>query len=703
MFIVRTSILRKGKEAYRTEEQPVTPASREYVKAISRSLAGMRNGGDGGRLRQDAGPNGGDMRVGDGRIIHTEEKSVADMTADEYLDYINNKNVIEEEVVEEQEEPILLQEEDGPVKDLEQKLLEMTSHTWQAIDKEMRAIAKEYDITPKELHNQFKKAHDGQIPDDWIKENVKVEECGWFPIEEAVLHKNGRPYDVTLIWRGHTRRLKFFWPQPTGATRSDMQRAVELFYPGARLIAYYPTQDEQNNFMVVVPPMTENYQITYEDEWVELPWECVDLVNKIEDVEGKIISVPEISPHGIVSFLISDNETGEHKMVYMGEDSTETDDKPKVKSNANWNKMKEQVRGKYLENKKKMFNKEEYTLSLVESYDHHTNDIVYKAAEYFVTEGLNEDGIEHLIEDIGLDEFVRLVYEIDDNILMEAKFDKMSATTKTGKNIKDLKGGAKAASIRSKTKTRAELRKKMDAESSAKPGFKAFSQKHSTARKQVVSQAKGKQKKGKPVLDRVARGVFKAVDMYKKGAARDKAARKAAGKFVKGVGQGIKTAYDFGKEGVKVAKKLSEEELRESEFRITRQYKKKNKLGQSSIRKSLGRKSSTREGAKKSGYESPAEFREKQKPLNDFKKTFSEGAAWTKSSGKNKEGGLNEKGRKSYEAENPGSDLKAPTKDKGNPRRTSFCARMKGMRKRQKPSNNTGEDRLSKSLKAWDC
>ena len=80
-----------------------------------------------------------------------------------------------------------------------------------------------------------------------------------------------------------------------------------------------------------------------------------------------------------------------------------------------------------------------------------------------------------------------------------------------------------------------------------------------------------------------------------------------------------------------------------------------------------------------------------------------EGAAWTKKSGKNQSGGLNEKGRKSYERENPGSDLKAPSKKVGNPRRASFCARMKGMRKRQKPSNNTGDDRLSKSLRAWNC
>ena len=87
----------------------------------------------------------------------------------------------------------------------------------------------------------------------------------------------------------------------------------------------------------------------------------------------------------------------------------------------------------------------------------------------------------------------------------------------------------------------------------------------------------------------------------------------------------------------------------------------------------------------------------------DYPKTLNvEGAAWTKKSGKNPEGGLNEKGRKSYERENPGSDLKAPQPEGGS-RKKSFCARMKGMRKRQKPSNNTGKDRLSLSLKKWKC
>jgi hypothetical protein len=79
--------------------------------------------------------------------------------------------------------------------------------------------------------------------------------------------------------------------------------------------------------------------------------------------------------------------------------------------------------------------------------------------------------------------------------------------------------------------------------------------------------------------------------------------------------------------------------------------------------------------------------------------------AWTRKEGKNAKGGLNEKGRKSYERANPGSDLKAPSKDHGNKRHKAFCKRMKGM-KAKNTSAKTARDpnsRINKSLRAWDC
>ena len=74
--------------------------------------------------------------------------------------------------------------------------------------------------------------------------------------------------------------------------------------------------------------------------------------------------------------------------------------------------------------------------------------------------------------------------------------------------------------------------------------------------------------------------------------------------------------------------------------------------------------------------------------------------AWQRKAGKNPSGGLNEKGRKSYEAANPGSDLKAPVKAGNNPRRSSFLARMGNMPGPERKPN--GEPtRLLLSLQAW--
>ena len=79
-------------------------------------------------------------------------------------------------------------------------------------------------------------------------------------------------------------------------------------------------------------------------------------------------------------------------------------------------------------------------------------------------------------------------------------------------------------------------------------------------------------------------------------------------------------------------------------------------------------------------------------------------AAWQREEGKSDKGGLNEKGRKSYERENPGSDLKAP-QPKGGSRRDSFCARMSGMKKKLTSAKtaNDPNSRINKSLRAWNC
>jgi Domain of unknown function (DUF6321) len=73
--------------------------------------------------------------------------------------------------------------------------------------------------------------------------------------------------------------------------------------------------------------------------------------------------------------------------------------------------------------------------------------------------------------------------------------------------------------------------------------------------------------------------------------------------------------------------------------------------------------------------------------------------SWQRSEGKNPKGGLNAKGRASYNA-STGGDLKAPVKSGDNPRRASFLSRMAG---NDGPEyDKKGEPtRLLLSLKAW--
>ncbi len=74
-------------------------------------------------------------------------------------------------------------------------------------------------------------------------------------------------------------------------------------------------------------------------------------------------------------------------------------------------------------------------------------------------------------------------------------------------------------------------------------------------------------------------------------------------------------------------------------------------------------------------------------------------SAWIRKEGQNPKGGLNQKGRDSYNRET-GGNLKAPVKSGTNPRRVSFAARFAGMKGAMKKPN--GEPtRKALALKAW--
>ena len=172
------------------------------------------------------------------------------------------------------------------------------------------------------------------------------------------------------------------------------------------------------------------------------------------------------------------------------------------------------------------------------------------AVDYFFTEGINEDGLEMIIEETGLEKFVEFVdYLTDIEVLTEAR-----AARKARKGAKSYE----------------QVKAEIDAKEKAKSVKREISVDKT---KKATATAKAKQPEKKPVRDAIARGVFRAVDAYKKGMDRHNAAMatakkagkvagKAAGEFAKGAGEGVKTAGKVAKVAYKVATK-EETELEE--------------------------------------------------------------------------------------------------------------------------------------------
>lgn len=74
---------------------------------------------------------------------------------------------------------------------------------------------------------------------------------------------------------------------------------------------------------------------------------------------------------------------------------------------------------------------------------------------------------------------------------------------------------------------------------------------------------------------------------------------------------------------------------------------------------------------------------------------------WQRKEGQDPSGGLNAKGRASYNKQT-GGNLKRPQPE-GGPRRDSFCARSAGQMKMWPEAAKNPKSRLRLARKAWNC
>jgi hypothetical protein len=160
-------------------------------------------------------------------------------------------------------------------------------------------------------------------------------------------------------------------------------------------------------------------------------------------------------------------------------------------------------------------------------------------AEYFYNEGLNEYGVDILIENLGVDGFCDFADEIiNEELLFEWRRGpdgsrvRGNQTSKSGKHISTLKGGAKSASVRATPEHKARKAAKESGPSSTS------GMKDSLKRQSEIAKAKKEQKPTKSTPEQTKketkRGIFGAL---KDRAARDTELLKKSWKTAREVGK----------------------------------------------------------------------------------------------------------------------------------------------------------------------
>lgn len=148
-----------------------------------------------------------------------------------------------------------------------------------------------------------------------------------------------------------------------------------------------------------------------------------------------------------------------------------------------------------------------YDEELREQFEEYNNtiydeDIVEVATEYFYSYGLNEDGIDILIEKVGLESFVEYVYDLSEDLYVLTE--------------------ARRAKKRTGGESYAEVKAKIDAKEAAKKKVtKAAAEKKEVERKEpesrgAESEAKAEQPKSKkPIRDAIARQILAGMKRHR--------------------------------------------------------------------------------------------------------------------------------------------------------------------------------------------
>ena len=214
-----------------------------------------------------------------------------------------------------------------------------------------------------------------------------------------------------------------------------------------------------------------------------------------------------------------------------------------------------------------------------ESVDH--------AVNYFSKVGLNEYGLDRVIEEVGVEDFTEFVFDLTHQLNEERDAERDPNPTPYAQ----VKAKVDKAEARRKEKGQREYAK------GAKGGDPAPRKKKAAAKKEApakVEKAVAKAKKVQParpiskpgLADRVRGAVTKGIERHKKAREAGRVPEKRAKEFASGVKSGVKATVKFAKDAKKVVSK-EELEILEAERKLADRLARKRKVYDKTTKKAM--------------------------------------------------------------------------------------------------------------------
>ena len=244
-------------------------------------------------------------------------------------------------------------EKNDYVEQLEKELKTLKNISYESIDRLMKSICREYAISPRKLHDEFKAKHK-EIPDEWVKKNSTVESVKKQYQEEVAragvqLIADNLPIlphhkEEGMVNEEVNRRMLMLEKQLVDLKRVTIERSSNTIVHGLGHMSPGSGEVRVNRMDDVAVPNLQDGDVLIWDEEMQkwIPGQAAgsgfaDLTNKVSSLENLVYQITQflsshthgdiVELHGVFQVEDPSNELIEVEQSFgtdTGDDSTDT-------------------------------------------------------------------------------------------------------------------------------------------------------------------------------------------------------------------------------------------------------------------------------------------------------------------------------------------------------------------------------------------